>query len=315
MTVSQENPVTLSIIVPVLDEETNIGPLLEKTRSIICDELGLTYEFIFVDDGSTDRSWDTICHLHEEDPQVLGLRFSRNFGHQKALKAGFDVARGDAVITIDCDFQHPPELIKEMVKKWRDGFEVVNTVKTDNSGQGAVKKFATRVGYQFLNVFSETHVETGVADFRLLDRKVVDYLKQFREKHLLLRSVVGWFGFQSTSINYVATKRLSGQSKYNIRRLIYLLSAGLLTSSVKPLRFATYFGMIITILSIGYSFYVIWLKLFKGIDIPGWTTTVVIELFLGGSILIVLGIIGEYIALIYEEIKGRPNYILRDRLP
>ena len=308
------NPPEISVVLPLLNEEDNIGPVYEQVRAVLVDDLKMPCELVFVDDGSTDGSWEAIRNLNHDDKRVRGIRLVRNFGHQQALRAGLEAATGNAVVMMDCDLQHPPALIEEMVKAWREGYQVVNAVKQDNVDQNAVMKFLVRQAYRLLNVVSDGGIQPGASDFRLIDKAVVGHLRGFRERHLLLRTSVNWLKLPTKTLGYIAGKRHSGISKYTFGKLFYLLFSGLASSSVKPLRMATVLGFLVTLGAIIYAAYILYLRVFSSIGIPGWTASVIVDLFIGGTVLVVLGVIGEYVALIYEELKARPSYIVHETI-
>ncbi|MAF94466.1 MAG: glycosyltransferase [Rhodospirillaceae bacterium] len=303
----------LSIVVPVLNEQENIRELFDQILKVVENNLKVSFELLFVDDGSRDRSWEIICALHDDDARVRAIRFSRNFGHQTALKAGIDSANGAAVITMDADLQHPPAMIETLYAKWKEGFEVVNTAKQDTKGLGFIKKTFTKMGYFIINLLAEVRIEPGAADFRLMDRRVVDYIRGLGEVQLLLRGIVNWLGFSSTTLEYVAEARFAGKSKYTLRQLTSLVLWGVMSFSGAPLRLSVYVGFTAASLGFGYGLFLTIRWFLVGVDIPGWTTTSALILFFSGTILLVLGIIGEYIAKIYDEIKGRPPYVIAEK--
>ena len=304
----------LSVVIPLLDEEENLHEIHRRLIAVLGDQLGLSFEIIFVDDGSRDASWSIIGALHDEDSRVKGLRFSRNFGHQYALKAGLDHARGDAVVTMDCDLQHPPELVAELVTQWRAGHEIVNTKKRATEGLGLVRRFITRAGYAVINTVSDTPVIPGAADFRLLDRKVVEHIRELKEGQLLLRGIVNWLGFSATTVEFTAAKRFAGAAKYTYGQLLGLVTSGLMSFSTAPLRSAIYIGFAMSALAFAYAGYLIVRWMTVGIEVPGWLTTVLLIIVLGGMNLLVLGVIGEYVAKIYDALKNRPSYIVAERI-
>lgn len=304
----------LSVVVPLLDENDNLAELHRRLVAVLDGELGLSFELLFVDDGSSDASWRTIGRLNAADGRVKGLRLSRNFGHQYALKAGLDAAAGAAVVTMDCDLQHPPEIIAELVARWRDGHQIVNTVKKATAGQGVVRRLATRAGYAVINAVSDTPVVPGAADFRLLDRAVVEHIRDLREGQLLLRGIVNWVGFDAASVEYTAAERFAGSAKYSFARLLGLVTSGLMSFSAAPLRMFVYLGFVISGLGFAFAVYLAGRWAILGVEVPGWLTTVILIIIFGGVNLLVLGVIGEYVAKIYEGIKNRPGYIVSERI-
>ncbi|MBF0180811.1 MAG: glycosyltransferase family 2 protein [Magnetococcales bacterium] len=301
----------ISIVVPVLNEEGSIPELYKRVRAVLEERVGISaFEILFVDDGSRDRSWEIIHGLHQADPRVKGLRFSRNFGHQKALKAGLDHALGDAVISMDCDLQHPPALIETMIEKWRDGFDTVNMVKTSTEKLGFFRRNITKLGYGIINLFSDIRIQPGGSDFRLLDRQVVEQIKRLSEDHLLLRGIVNWLGFHIVNIDYKADERFAGTSQYTLRKLTYLVVSGLMSFSTAPLRFVVWLGMTVAGGSFLYGLFLFVKWMLYGVVISGWLTIILLILLVGGTNLLVIGIVGEYIARIYESGKKRPEYIV-----
>ncbi|MGE0374278.1 MAG: glycosyltransferase family 2 protein [Planctomycetaceae bacterium] len=301
----------LSIVIPVYNEEGNVGALYQELKRILSD-LFCDVEIIFVDDGSSDRTVDLILQLHAQDPGVKLVRFARNFGHQAAITAGMEHARGDAVITMDADLQHPPVLIPEMVKRWQDGFEVVLTQRTDSEGAGYLKRATSGGFYWLMNQCMDRPLLPGGADFRLLDRRVVDELNDLRERSRFMRGLVSWVGFRQAVIPYTAEARHAGVSKYTFRKMLNFATDGLTSFSTFPLRIATYLGLLAAVSGIPYALWAVWARVFTDTAVPGWSSLIVSILFLGGVQLICLGVLGEYVGRIYEEVKGRPLYIARE---
>jgi len=303
----------LSIVVPVFNEDSNIDKLFTEVKNVVENQLKCTFEMIFVDDGSKDRSWPSINCLADDNPEVRGLRFSRNFGHQYALKAGLDAAIGMAVISMDADLQHPPALIADFYKAWKKGYDVVFARRTDTVGAGILKKFTSRLFYTLVNRISDTKIEDGVSDYRLLDRKVVEELKNMNEYFLFFRGMVQWTGFKSKYIDYIADKRFSGKSKYTLKKMFALALNGIMSFSVKPLRIATIAGVLISLFSFAYIVYALVAKFVLHNALTGWTSILISVLFLGGIQLITIGILGEYIGKMFIEIKKRPKYIISEK--
>ncbi len=300
----------LSVVVPLLNEEGSIDELFRRVADVIENRIGVSFEIVFVDDGSTDRSWALIHALHTRDRRARGLRFSRNFGHQYAVKAGLDYAAGQAVISMDCDLQHPPVLIEALYEQWREGYQIVTTVKERTEGLGLIRSVVTRIGYWVINTLTEVPVEPGAADFRLLDRKVVEQVKRLNEDPLLLRGVVGWVGYRSTVIPYVAERRFAGESKYSFRRLLGLVTSGLMSFSPAPLRFLTYLGLSLVVASFGFAVVVVARAVQEGAWNSGWISVLVL-LFAGINFL-ALGVLAEYVARIHRSLKNRPSYIVAE---
>lgn len=308
----QEKP-KLSILIPVLNEERNILPLYNKLSAEL-SKLSLSYEIVFIDDGSSDNSLSAIKEINSKDPKVLCLSFSRNFGHMAALSAGMDFARGDAVITMDADLQHPVELIPKLISEWEKGAQVVNTVRTGAKGAGVFKRITAGIFYYLINKIAKINLPANAADFRLIDRQVVETFKSMKERSRFLRGMVSWVGYKQAFIPYEADKRFSGTTKYSVSRMIAFAIDGIASFSAFPLRLSTYFGLFVAFLSALYIIYAIYIKIFTNQAIQGWTSVLVAVLFMGGVQLISLGIIGEYLSRVYDEAKGRPLYIINKKI-
>ena len=297
----------VSVVVPAYNEEHNIAPLCAALCAALTGESAA--EFVFVDDGSRDGTAAAIRRLRDRDPRVRLIRFSRNFGHQAALAAGLRAARGAAVITLDCDLQHPPDLIPRMLEAWRGGAQLVQMVRTGTDGAGWFKKAASGCFYRLLDLLSETPVVHGAADFQLLDRAVVDAVLQFHDRRPFLRGLVGWLGFPATRIEYVARRRAAGESGYTLRKMLRLSVEAITGLSSKPLRFAFYLGLATAVLCLAYALFAI-LAMAGGRTVQGWTSVIVMVTFLGAVQLVSLGIVGEYIARIYDQTRGVPRYVI-----
>jgi polyisoprenyl-phosphate glycosyltransferase len=299
----------ISIVVPCCNEEGNIvclyGRLQQQLHGVY------HYEIIFIDDGSTDSTLETIQNLSAVDSHVKFISFSRNFGHQNAIKAGLDNAIGDCVITMDADLQHPPELIPKMIEAWKNGHEIVYTVRDDSQQGSLYKRLTSKLFYKIMNKFSSFSIESGAADFRLLDRSVVEVIRKFRESFLFFRGLIGWLGFRQFGIRYQPAERNAGLTKYSARKMIIFAITGITSFSVRPLHFATIAGFSLSGFALLYAAYALCIFFFTHNSVPGWTSVLVSVLFIGGFQLIVLGIIGEYIGKIFLETKMRPNYIVR----
>lgn len=305
----QMKEVSVSIVVPVYNEEANITLLGERLEKVLT---GYRHEILFVDDGSRDGTLERIKALRGSNPHLHFLSLSRNFGHQNALKAGLDHASGDCVITMDGDLQHPPEVIPRMLEKWREGFEVVYTIRDDDREVPLFKRTTARVFYGLINLIAEVKVQEGTADFRLLDRSVVDVLKTMNESSPFYRGIVPWTGFRQTGLHFKPNPRYTGRTKYSLGRMIAFAISGLVSFSVTPLRLATFlgFGMALTGFIIGLKAVIEYL-ITKN-TVPGWASTIVTVVLVGGVQLIILGIIGEYIGKLVNESKRRPHYIVRE---
>lgn len=300
----------VSIVIPAYNEEGNV----EKISGYVIEKLETTnynFEIIFVDDGSTDRTLELLKTLHRKDKRIKYLSFSRNFGHQAALKAGLDFTQGDAVISMDADLQHPPGLINKMLHYWEKGYDVVYTKRKEDPNLPVFKRKTSRLFYQLLNIFSDIKLEPGTSDFRLLDKKVVSVIRNLPEDNLFFRGLVKWVGFKQFKIEYMPNLRNDGYSKYSLHKMFSLALSGVTSTSIFPLRIASFLGFIVSIGAFGYSLVVIYDYFFTNKNLPGWTTLILAVLFLGGIQLITIGIIGEYLGKLLLQSKGRPKYIIK----
>jgi len=301
----------ISIVVPAYNESGNITAITEKIREQLANST--PYEILFVDDGSEDSTLSEIkeiAHVHNE---IKYISFSRNFGHQIALKAGLDHARGDCVITMDADLQHPPELLLQLIDKWREGYEVVYTIRTNNEEMGIIKRLTSKCFYKIINKMSDVEITEGGADFRLLDKKVVEELRRINERCIFIRGLVPWMGFRQTAIHYNVQPRFAGESKYSIKRMISFAVQGIISFSILPLRFSAIIGCIISALSFLYALYILYARLFTDRAVTGWTSLMISLLFLSGIQLCCLGLMGEYMGKMFLETKARPLYIIREK--
>ncbi|MFN5505127.1 MAG: glycosyltransferase [Flavobacteriia bacterium] len=303
--------IELSLVIPTFNEEGNVQRLYQEIRAVLAQLQLEHYEFIFIDDGSSDASLHNIEALRAQDPKVHYLQFSRNFGHQHALKAGLDHARGAAVISLDADLQHPPSLIADMLHHWRNGAEVVYTRRQDKQNVGFFKKMSAKAFYWLANRLSEVPIEEGTADFRLLDRKVVDAIKSFKESHLFLRGLIPTLGFKQVALDYEAAARHSGQSKYSFGKMLRFAINGITSSSAKPLYFSIYLGLFFAFLAFVYGCYAIYIAVFTNAAITGWTSLIASVLFIGGIQMILIGIVGIYLGKLFVQSKQRPTYIIK----
>ena len=300
----------ISFVVPVFNEEENIHEFHRRLTQVMAP-LPYDYEILFIDDGSKDRTSQLIRELAEKDPHVQGYVFARNFGHQLALTCGLDQSTGDAVISMDGDLQHPPEMVPELLKKWEEGYEIVQTVRKATEDATWFKNITSRLYYKLINSMSEVRVTPGGSDFRLMDRKAVDALNRFRERARFIRGMVNNLGFRYTTLEFVAPPRFAGHSKFSLRKMLRFALDGITAFSRVPLRLALYVGCIAGLGSILLIGHVIYVKYIIQDAVPGWTTLAAAEFFLGGVELIGIGIVGEYVGRIFDEVKQRPLYIIR----
>uniref|UniRef100_UPI00265EF43C glycosyltransferase family 2 protein n=1 Tax=uncultured Acidaminococcus sp. TaxID=352152 RepID=UPI00265EF43C len=282
----------ISFVVPVFNEEENIHEFYRRLTQVMAP-LPYDYEILFIDDGSKDRTSQLIRELAEKDPHVQGYVFARNFGHQLALTCGLDQSTGDAVISMDGDLQHPPEMVPELLKKWEEGFEIVQTVRKATEDATWFKNITSRLYYKLINSMSEVRITPGGSDFRLMDRKAVDALNRFRERARFIRGMVNNLGFRYTTLEFVAPPRFAGHSKFNLRKMLRFALDGITAFSRVPLRLALYVGCIAGLGSILLIGHVIYVKYILQDAVPGWTTLAAAEFFLGGVELIGIGIVGE----------------------
>lgn len=302
---------TLSVAAPVFNEIGNITEFYRRVKETM-QTTGESWELVLVDDGSTDGSTEKILELAEGDAHVRPVIFARNFGHQIAVTAGLDYSRGQAVTIIDSDLQDPPEVIAEMIAKWREGFEVVYAVRAEREGETWFKLFTASLFYRLIYRITDVNIPMDTGDFRLLDRKVVTVLNQMRERHRFLRGMSVWVGFRQTGVNYRRAARFSGETKYPLRKMVKFASDAITSFSYFPLQLATYLGFIAAGLSILAIPVVAIARVAGSHAFYGQATTLIAVLFLGGVQLISLGILGEYVGRLFDEAKGRPLYIVRE---
>lgn len=297
------------------NEEEVIMETYKRLKAVM-DETGEKYELIFVNDGSRDKTRDLAAAICYKDKNVKLIDFARNFGHQVAISAGMDNSSGDAVVVIDADLQDPPEVIPQMIAKWREGFDVVYGKRLKREGDSFFKKFTAKIFYRTLNKLTDTEIPVDTGDFRLIDRKVCDALKNnISEKNRYVRGIISWLGFKSAPVEFVREKRFAGTTKYPLKKMLKFASDAIMSFSLKPLKLATYLGVGISIASFIYMLVLIILKLCGVLStVLGWTSIVAISLFFNGLILMILGILGSYIGRIYEEVKGRPLYVIQDKI-
>lgn len=301
----------LSIICPCFQESNNVDRFYAAVKTELDTLKDLDYEIIFIDDGSEDDSLQRINAIAKQDSKVRPYSFSRNFGHQVALTAGLDVANGDAVIMMDCDLQHPPELIPKMVALWDEGFDVVSAIRRNNNSLSLYKRLSSNVFYWLINLLSETRIIPGAADFCLLTRVAVDSVKRMPERHRFLRGMVSWIGFPRTFLEYDVQARQSGDAKYNTSKMLALALDGIFSFSTKPLRLAIKIGVALVAAGFAYLAYIIARYFLVADLVPGWASLISVILILGGIQLAFIGLIGEYLARIFTESKKRPLYLFK----
>lgn len=302
----------VSVVIPVHNEEKNIEPLLARLKPVVKN---YSHELLFIDDGSTDQTLELLKQEAKNNPHLKILAFNRNFGHQTALACGYEHARGDCVITIDADLQDPPEIIEQMIKAWQSGYDIVYA-KRKTRKDSFFKKITAFFFYRFLNFLSDTPIPTDVGDFRLQDRKVNQYLVKLPEHSKFLRGLVAWGGFKEKYIEMNRQERYSGSTHYTFAKMLNFALDGIISFSTKPLRIATYMGFFTSFIGVLGIVYALLQRFFLPHEywVTGWTALFVAVLFLGGTQLITIGIIGEYIGKIYRETQNRPQYLLKEKV-
>jgi dolichol-phosphate mannosyltransferase len=304
---------TLSLVLPVFNEAEVIPELHEALQNFL-KELATETEVIFVDDGSKDGTFDLLKDLALKDARYRILSFSRNFGHQAAITAGVDHARGEAVVVMDADLQDPPAVVLEMMKMWRDGFDVVYAKRRSRAGETIFKKITAKIFYRLFAAMIPIEVPLDTGDFRLMSRRVVLTLRALRETHRFVRGMVSWVGFKQTAVLYDRPARVAGETKYPLRKMLRFAIDGITSFSILPLRFSTYLGMTMSVLSVAYALWAVIVHFVLKQTVAGWTATVVLIALLASVQLLMIGILGEYVGRIYEAVKLRPLYIVRDRV-
>lgn len=303
--------VRISIVIPMYNEEEVIAETYRRLREVMLQQPE-AFELVFVNDGSRDRTAEIVREIASRDRTVRLIDFSRNFGHQVAISAGMDYAMGDAIVVIDADLQDPPAVILQMIAKWKEGYDVVYGRRLKRKGETAFKKLTAKMFYRLLRSMTTVDIPVDTGDFRLIDRRVCDVLRSLKEKNRYVRGLVSWAGFKQTAVEYVREERFAGETKYPLKKMIKFAADGITSFSYKPLKLATYLGMAVSVVSFVYLIIVIVQKLFTDSTQTGWASTVAILLFFNGIMLMLMGIIGEYIGRIYDETKDRPLYIVRE---
>ncbi|MBP2617529.1 glycosyltransferase family 2 protein [Chryseobacterium jejuense] len=304
----------ISIVIPAHNEEDNVALVHERIKEVFSGLKNYEFEIIFVNDGSRDTTQQKLEELSQKHKEVKFIEFSRNFGHQPAVKAGMDFADGNAVISMDGDLQHPPELIPEMLKKWEEGYDIVFTVRTYPKQISYFKRKTSDVFYKLLSSLSDVNLtKGGGSDFRLMDANAVEAMRSFKEDDLFLRGLTSWMGYKQIGIDFTAGERLAGESSYNLKKMLKFAFTGITAFSVKPLYLAAYLGFLFSFFSvIGYAGYVIYAFVVRT-EISGWASLIMTIVFFGGIQLIILGIIGIYLGKIFKQVKERPNYIIKNK--
>ncbi len=302
---------SISVVVPVCNEEVNIPLLIHAIDTVLAPFSNYAHHFIFIDDGSTDNSFTVLKEQATLFNHVYFISLSRNFGHQHALKAGLDVANGDAVIMMDADMQHPPALLPALIKEWENGIDVVYTIRKDHTEMPMMKRKTSNMFYNLINNLSDIELEQGTADFRLMDKKVVAVFRNFQETDLFMRGLVKWIGFSQKGIEYDPLERAHGKSKYTLKKMLRFALQGITSFSTRPLYIATYLGFIFSLLSLLYIPYIAYGYYF-GHTINGWTSIIATIAFFGGLQLMILGIIGMYLGKLFMQSKQRPHYIVKE---
>jgi len=303
--------VCYSVIIPVFNEE----PVIQETHARlkeVMDSTGESYELVFVNDGSSDKTIQILMQLSSRDKNIKIINFSRNFGHQIAITAGMEHASGSAVVVIDADLQDPPKVILDMIAKWKQGYEVVYGERSKREGETAFKKLTAVFFYRFLQRMTSVSIPMDVGDFRLIDRKVCNAMKSIHEKNRFVRGLVSWVGFNQTSVSYVREERWAGTTKYPLKKMVRFALDAITSFSHKPLKCATMLGAVVSLCGLFYLLYVLCQRYFIGTPVEGWMVLIVLTFVLNGITLCMLGIVGEYIGRIYDEAKDRPLYIVKD---
>jgi glycosyltransferase involved in cell wall biosynthesis len=303
----------LSVAIPVFNEAENLPELRVELERVLA-RLGIDYEIILIDDGSSDASWARILAWHDADPRVRGLRFARNFGKEAALSAGLAHARGAALVLMDSDLQHPPEVIADFVARWREGYEMVYAVRTTREGDGALRRHATHAFYRLFGRIADVDLPPGAGDFRLLDRRVVDTLNRLPERLRFMKGLYAWAGCRHTGVTYSPPPRRHGKSAMSLRRLTGFGLDGIVAFSRVPLALSGWLGAAVAFAAIVFGGYLAARTLIVGVDVPGYASIMVGVMLLGGVQLLALGVLGAYVGRIYEELKQRPLYVVAEEL-
>jgi polyisoprenyl-phosphate glycosyltransferase len=305
--------IVISVVVPVYNEEEVVGESYRRLKGVM-ESLHESYELIFVNDGSRDATCDLLRSICATDSRARLIDFSRNFGHQTAITAGMNFASGEAVVVIDADLQDPPEVIPAMIAKWREGYDVVYGRRAVRQGETLFKRFTSAAFYRVLQKLTDVDIPVDTGDFRLIDRKVCNALKTVKERNRYIRGIISWLGFRQTAVEFVREQRFAGETKYPLKKMIRFAFDAITSFSYKPLKLASYFGGLVSLAGFVYMAVVLYQKFFTNKTVAGWTSMMAVSLIFNGVVLIMLGIIGEYIGRIYDEAKGRPLYVVRETL-
>lgn len=304
------DPMLISVVVPCYNEELVIKETISRLQKFAESERDYEFELLFVDDGSRDQTLEILHAEAKNDATIRVVSFTRNFGHQVAVSAGIDIALGSAIVIIDADLQDPVEVISEMLSAWRNGFEIVYGQRIARRGETRFKRATAFVFYRLLNKFSEVEIPKDVGDFRLIDRRVAETLKGMPERDKFLRGMISWTGYKSKAVEYSRNERWAGETKYPLRKMIRFAADGILSFSTKPLYFVVWSGSLLAVLSMLASFWFVILKILVNDAVPGWTALIFVMLFLGGTQLLAIGLVGLYVGRIFSEAKQRPHYLI-----
>ncbi|ATQ68216.1 glycosyltransferase [Methylosinus trichosporium OB3b] len=311
--IAENSPPEISVAVPVFNEAQNLGPLAARLTAAL-EACARSFEIVFVDDGSSDATFETLRALNAVDPRIKAVSFSRNFGKEIAIAAGLDHARDAAVVLMDADLQHPPEVVPQFIAKWREGYKNVYGVRRDRSSDPPLRNLFANLFYGLFDRFGETSLPRGAGDFRLLDRQAIDALSRMRERARFSKGLFAWIGFKSVGVPFDVEERASGRSKFSYGKLIRFALDGLMSFSSAPLKIWAYVGMGVSAFALAMAAFYFWRTVIYGVDVPGYASLIVSIAFFGGMQLFSLGVLGEYIALIFAEVKGRPLYLVAERL-
>jgi glycosyltransferase involved in cell wall biosynthesis len=307
-------PCTLSVVVPAFNESENLPELHERLRGVL-SALNVESEIVYVDDGSRDATWKSMCQIRDRDPTVAILSLSRNFGKEIALTAGLDHSCGDAVVVMDADLQDPPEVIPHLVEKWREGYDVVYARRTRRNGETVLKRATAGAFYRLIGRAGRVRIPADTGDFRLLSRRAVDALALFRERHRFMKGLFAWIGYRQIAVDFERQPRHAGSTKWSYWKLWNLALEGFTSFTIAPLKVATFVGMASAVGALIYASWLIVRTLLFGRDVPGYPSLMVAILFLGGVQLIAVGLLGEYLGRTYNEVKNRPLYLVQDYRP